>query len=664
MGWSHLLQGLRATLLAVATLAASAGAALAQEGLYDRPVLTLDPGTHTAALRRMDVDAAGRLAVTGSYDGTVRLWRVADGTLARTIRVPQGPGDVGKIYAVATSPDGQIVAAAGWTRWSTSDPQDQIYLFDTATGRMTQRLARLPTVVQHLTFSPDGRYLAATLARTNGLRVYDRDAGWAEQHKSAAYGDDSYGAAWAPAGSAARLATTSYDGKLRLYDANFALLPTIQTPHAQPNGVAFSPDGSRLAVGFQDAPAVALYDTSSFAPLPPPDTAGITNGSLSRVAFDAAGTLYAGGRYTESGNSPAVAWTTDGRRRSLPAGDTTLMSLRPLADGRLLVAAQDPWLGLLRPNGKAVWRNPPRRADLRGQRYTLSLSADGLTIDFGFEYGGKRRARFDLASRTLSASPPDDHRTASPDQTDRPGLTITNWVNSTTPSLNGTRLPLKTYERARSLAIHPDGQRFVVGTAWRLRAFNAAGKQLWEQPVPGEAWAVNISGNGRLVLAAYADGTLRWHAMKDGRELLAFYPIDPGPGQAPKDWVAWTPEGVYTATESAQGILGWHINHGWDEAAEFIPALRSDPTFRPQVISRVLHFRDVRRAQKFVDQQVQQAGRPAATNQQPQPSPPRPKEATRATSTCLTSASAPTAPTPAHSISTTRTRMHSTWARR
>ena len=111
MGWRHLIQGLRAILLAMATLAASAGAALAQDGLYDRPVLTLDPGAHTPALNRLDVDAAGRLAVTGADDGTVRLWRVADDSLARTIRVPQGPGNVGKIFAVAVSPDGQTVAA-------------------------------------------------------------------------------------------------------------------------------------------------------------------------------------------------------------------------------------------------------------------------------------------------------------------------------------------------------------------------------------------------------------------------------------------------------------------------------------------------------------------------------------------------------------------------
>ena len=65
-----------------------------------------------------DVDAAGRIAVTGSHDKTVRLWSVADGKLLRTIRMPTGPGDVGKVYAVAISPDGATIAAGGWTRWT------------------------------------------------------------------------------------------------------------------------------------------------------------------------------------------------------------------------------------------------------------------------------------------------------------------------------------------------------------------------------------------------------------------------------------------------------------------------------------------------------------------------------------------------------------------
>ena len=66
-------------------------------GLFDRPVLVIDPGFHTAVIKRADVDAAGRLAVTGSYDETVRVWSLVDGAFLRAIRLPQGPGNIGKV---------------------------------------------------------------------------------------------------------------------------------------------------------------------------------------------------------------------------------------------------------------------------------------------------------------------------------------------------------------------------------------------------------------------------------------------------------------------------------------------------------------------------------------------------------------------------------------
>ena len=65
--------------------------------LYDRPVLVVDPGMHTADIRQAGVDRQGRWAVTGSLDKTVRVWALADGALLRTIRVPAGHGNVGKI---------------------------------------------------------------------------------------------------------------------------------------------------------------------------------------------------------------------------------------------------------------------------------------------------------------------------------------------------------------------------------------------------------------------------------------------------------------------------------------------------------------------------------------------------------------------------------------
>ncbi len=84
--------------------------------LYDRPVLAVDPGMHTAKIWTQAVDAEGRGAVTGSDDRTVRVWSVADGRLVHTeYEIPAGPGGFGVIYAVAISPDGSTIAAGGWT---------------------------------------------------------------------------------------------------------------------------------------------------------------------------------------------------------------------------------------------------------------------------------------------------------------------------------------------------------------------------------------------------------------------------------------------------------------------------------------------------------------------------------------------------------------------
>src|SRR5215471_7424347 len=119
---------------------------------YDHPVLVIDPGMHTAPITDVGVDAAGQIAVTGSDDKTVRVWSLSDGTLLRTIRVPAGPDNIGKILAVAMSPDGALVAASGWTGTA---PKVPIYLFETHTGKLTARIAGLPDNTYSLAFSSD-----------------------------------------------------------------------------------------------------------------------------------------------------------------------------------------------------------------------------------------------------------------------------------------------------------------------------------------------------------------------------------------------------------------------------------------------------------------------------------------------------------------------------
>jgi WD40 repeat protein len=564
-------------------------AAMAQ--LSEQPMLVVDPGMHTAPIRAVAVDAAGRLAVTGSEDKTVRLWSLTDGKLLRTIRMPAGPGDIGKIYAVAMSPDGDLIAAGGWT---SNAREESIYLFETRTGKMTARIAGLPATTHSVAFSTDGRYLAAGLGRRNGLRVYDRDRQWTEVFRDTDYGDGIYGATVAADG---RLATASRDGKIRLYDSDFKLLVPARkaTGGDQPLRIAFSPDGSALAVGYEDAAMVDLFDGRSLELLARPNVDRLRSGNLNTVTWSKdSKTLYAGGTYSNGPVKLVLAWANAGRgeRRALRAGSNTVSGLAAL-DGALLVAAQDPFLTLLEPDGSPRWTHTAPTADFRAQHDTFAVSADGTIVDFGFEQRGKSPLRFDLRALKLSNDPPADHQTV---PSKRAGLVVEGWRNGLSPTLDGKPIKLHPYERSRSLAVHPDGGRFVLGADWILRAIDAKGQQLWQRPVPGIVWAVNISGDGRLVVAAYGDGTIRWHRMDDGRELLALFVL-----ADKQNWIAWTPEGFYGATAGAFGVLQWQVNRGFDAAADTVPVYAIPKLRRPEALALVLQELETARALGIAD---------------------------------------------------------------
>ena len=66
---------------------------------------------HPAPVYSVAFSPDGQILASGSYDNTVRLWRVSDGTLLRIL-----VGHTNLVLSVAFSPDGQTLASGSWDR--------------------------------------------------------------------------------------------------------------------------------------------------------------------------------------------------------------------------------------------------------------------------------------------------------------------------------------------------------------------------------------------------------------------------------------------------------------------------------------------------------------------------------------------------------------------
>jgi len=544
------------------------------------PILRLDTEMHRAVINRIDVDAAERYLVTGSDDKTVRVWTLPEMRLLRVLRLPIGEGNEGKVYAVTISPDGETVAVGGWTGYDWNEGVS-IYLFNRATGEMRQRLTGLPTVVNHLSYSPDGQYLVANLYKS-GIRIY-QTSDYTLYAEDTDYGDRSY---WADFDNQGRLVTSCDDGYIRLYNQQFKLLKKRKASGGnRPYTVRFSSSGDKIAIGFADSTQVNVLSGKDLSTLYNPDTRGVDNGNLLSVAWSKDGRwLYAGGNYHDrTGISLILRWGKAGQGSydAWFAADDTIMDIQALREGSIIFGSADPTIGLFNANGQLTLSHDAEIADFRESLAGLLLSKDGSQVKFAYEVWGKRPASFSVNERILTLYPRPDSNLIIP-YTE--SLNITDWRHQYQPKLNGKPLTLKEHEMARSLAIAPDGQHFILGTDWYLRFFDKNGKQQWRVSAPGVAWDVNIAKNGKVAAAAFGDGTVRWYRLDDAKELLAFFPHNDG-----KRWILWTPEGYYAASSGAESLIGWHINQGPERAAEFFPTARFRERFyRPDVVAQVL----------------------------------------------------------------------------
>jgi WD40 repeat protein len=554
-----------------------------------RPVLA--GKMHVAPLWSIAVDRAGQYVVSVSHDRTARVWSLADGKLVRVLHPPIGETFVDvksglvpispKIHAVAISPDGRLVAVGGSSppgmftdplgaRGDEPDSKEWvIYLFERERGRLIKRIDGPVGRIASLAFSPDGQHLAASLR--DGFRVFRLPGGEQlaaeSENRSALVSLPSLVVAWLPDGG---LVSVSVDlggssglvSVVRRYDARFKRTATAKVPGGTLFTflVAVSPDGSRLVVGYDFPSGVHVLATRDLSLLYSVDTQGIN--VLTTVSWAADGErLYAGGSNSLKGEVQIVCWEQAGRgkRSVLSTGHNELVGLHALPGGALVWGSRDPALGVLDGNGKVRWALGPEGGDYRDTKLLVNHDGSGVQFDLNV---GREPHRFVLGQREVIAGPMDVQGFARP-RVAALGLTVTDWKDQKEPKINGQLLSNMGLDRSHSLAISPRGDRFVLGMWLSLRLFGSNGNEIQRARTPGIAWAVNFTGDGRHVVAALGDGTIRWYGLPNLDERLALYLR-----RTDLAWVVWTPQGFFDAGKGGERLIGYLLNPGADPAGQ------------------------------------------------------------------------------------------------
>jgi WD40 repeat protein len=583
-------------------------------------ILQIETGVHEAAVNHMARLADGSV-ITVSDDKTARIWS-PDGLESRGVLLPPiGAGDTGALYAVAAS--AKAIALGG--RMRDQSGSYAVALYTQVPLGVAGLIAALPTPVTALCFSPTGKALAIGL-QGGGLRVVtlgDRQVVLQDEH----YDHAVTGLSFDPRG---RLLATADDGTLRVYDADLKRVTPVALPRgARGYSVAVSPDGRLIAVGDRQRAVVHLVDAERLRPDRDLEGAPRRAGSLLAVAFALDGqTLFAGGSYVdEVGTLYVRRWNLPkGVASDLPAARDLISDMLTLPDG-LLFATAEPSVGKLGVDGNVAVTVRSRHLDFRSAgRGGFQLSADGARLRLPIDIAAGAAAPmptqeaivFDVRARLIETAPPRGQWEGSPGGSASAaalappyaaaaGLGITEWQNSRSARLNGQLIALQDAEMVRSAAVQSSGEGAAVGTDFFVRFVTRQGER-WRQPTGAPAWAVNVSADGRWVVAGLADGTVRWYRTQDGRLALSLF-VDPPTGR----FVLWTPEGFFDHDHRSDGqpdgrsLIGFRFNQPNGRASVLVTIGQLYPRFfRPDLVG--LAFRGDAEALRTIADQASLAG--------------------------------------------------------
>ncbi len=420
---------------------------------------------HTDEVHSVAVSSDSQYIVSGSQDGTLRLWNPQGALISQPFQGHEKP--INSVVFSPKNPKNEYIIVSG-------SADGTLRLWDLQGNPICQPF-REPKgyCVNSVAFSLDGKYIVSGSGNDRGdqgcICLWDRSGNLIGNYKIQDKPINSV--AFSPKTSD-YIASGGADGLLKIWNCSLDELRSCLVPNTFVNSVAFSPDEQLIASGSADG-IIRLWDLqgNKIGESPPRHKEPVMS-----IAFSS------DGEYIISGSADPAMQSWD--RKGNPIGQPfkilkgTVRSVAFSPDGQFIVSGSE-------DRKVRLWDLRSRSVNLPFRGHVTAVNA----VAFGLDH-----------QKTIVAS-------GSAGGTSGP--TIRLWNLQGTP-MNST---FKGHEKAiRSIAFSPKGDRLVSGSDdCTVRLWDLKGKQIGE-PLKGHTYAVRsvvFNSQGNRIASGSADGTIR-----------------------------------------------------------------------------------------------------------------------------------------------------------